>query len=240
MKSTRLLSLCMMSFFLCSCVAIAKDAKGKEVTKQIPAKEFSAIDLKGAADIVYTQGTSTQVSVTAPEDIIGLVDVTVSGKTLIISTRKLEDKQKYRNFKITVNASTPLLNSVDVSGAGDIMLKGAVNLDQLGVNIKGAGDLKAEDLHCQDLNIDVKGAGDVSLNGTAKKAALRVRGAGDVNAFNFKVESLLVDVKGAGDVECNASELSINNSGAGDIVYKGNPVIKEMSNRGVGTIRSAK
>lgn len=240
MKTTKLLCLLVMSFLVCSCFVVAKDAKGKEITKQIPAKNFSVIELKGAADIVYTQERNGLISVTAPEDVIGLIDVSVRNNTLSVSTQRMDETCINRNFKITVKASSPMLSSIDVRGAGDITLQGAVNLNQLGVTVKGAGDLKAENLHCRDLNLNISGAGDVDLKGEAQKAVYMVKGAGDIDAFNFKVNSLVIDLSGAGDIKCNASELSIENKGAGNVAYKGNPVIKQISSSGVGTVKSVK
>ena len=240
MKTTKLFGLLVMSFLVSSCFAVAKDAKGKEITKQIPAKNFSAIELKGAADIVYTQERNGRITVTAPEDVIGLIDVSVRNNTLSVSTQRMDEARRNRNFNITVKASSPMLSNIDVRGAGDITLQGTMNLNELGVKVKGAGDLKAEDLHCRNLSLDISGAGDVNLQGEAQKAVYMVKGAGDIDAFNFRVHSLVVDVSGAGDVECNASELSIENKGAGNVTYKGNPVIKQINSQGIGTIKSSK
>ena len=239
MKTTKNLSLLMLSFLLCCCTAIAKNEYGKKVTKEIPAKKFATINLKGAADVIYTQANDTRVSVTAPEKIMNLIEVSVSNNTLNISTEKLSKNGFYNeNPSITLTISSPTLTDILSAGSGDFTLKGTVVLNQLNAIYKGSGDFKTENLNCQNLYLEFKGSGDAQLIGKASKATFMIKGSGDIRALDFKVGSLIIDSKGSGDIKCNASEISIDSSGSGSVKYKGSSVIKKISSRGSGNVEA--
>lgn len=222
---------------LSSCMVKANSYSKKDVTKEIRVNAFNSLVSSGVADIIYTQEKTTHISVKAPEDYIHLVKVSQKGKTLYISTQSEKRKEAP---KVTITMSSPELVNIEASGVGDIDLKGATILNQLTIDNRAVGDINIENLTCKNIHINTRSVGDIRLGGTADTATYQSAAVGDIDAYNFKVGSLVIKSSAVGNIKCNASELSIDNNGIGNINYKGAPVIKKIKNNGVGSIKSKK
>ena len=78
----------------------------------------------------------------------------------------------------------------------------------------------------------------VTLNGSADSASIDNNGVGALKAYDFVVKNLRINNSGVGSVEVNAVEsIKMNNNGVGSIKHKGDAVIKESNNDGVGKIK---
>jgi len=85
----------------------------------------------------------------------------------------------------------------------------------------------------------VSGAGNVTATGEVDLVEVEVTGAGDVVLSELVAGDASVEISGAGDVHVYASDsLSASVSGAGDIVYSGDPQQVEKDVSGVGEIRA--
>jgi len=87
-------------------------------------------------------------------------------------------------------------------------------------------------------SISLDGAGNFKINaGAASELDLSLSGAGDIDAQNFQVKKITITHSGVGTSKIWATDtLNVNLSGAGKILYKGNPT-KNVNKTGVGTIK---
>jgi hypothetical protein len=56
---------------------------------------------------------------------------------------------------------------------------------------------------------------------------------------DFKVDKVKVSAQGVGNVEVYAAnEIVIDARGVGNVIYKGNPKSKQISNHGIGSVKA--
>lgn len=244
------------STLLMACISVEIDRKGVRVgnsqairasrhiitrTMENPAA-FSKIVVSGVGDVEYVQSTdgTTSVSIIAPDNVMEILEVHSSGGTLTVSTKRGFHIVGLGGNDMEVRATSPSLDAVRISGAGDVSIDKVLSTKDLTVTVSGVGDIEIDDLQCENVEIRVSGAGDVDVErGTAVEASYTVSGVGDIDVDGLRAQRVEARVSGTGDVECYASE-SINArvSGVGSIVYYGNPGSVEKSRSGIGSIQA--
>lgn len=237
MLSTLLLTAGLLS----SCVYMGEGIQPskKLITRDYKVKEFNKIDAGTVGDIYYTQSADgkTDVQIYGSDNIVALIQVAVKDSTLLLSIDKSKKVRNFKKMKITI--TSPTLNSISFKGVGDVHIDNGLTTDNLYVESKGVGDVKIKSLTCSSLNVQSMGVGNVKLAGTVQAATLHSKGVGNIEAGNLQANIVEASSQGVGDITCNAVE-SINAAvrGVGSIKYKGNPTIKSLNKKGVGTIKN--
>lgn len=205
---------------------------GTERTEKRQIGAFTALEVGGAYDVEIVAGQSASLEISGDDNLLALISTEVRGNTLYITSKEhLSPKLKLR-----IKATTQNIESVESSGASDVRLS-QVNNEKLRIETSGAGSVDVS-VKTKVLTIETSGAASVKASGTAEKFEVETRGAGDVNAQGLQARTVKVDVSGAGDVEVNVSEeLDVRVSGAGDIVYHGDPKSVNKSISGAGSVR---
>ena len=237
MLSTLLLTAGLLS----SCVYMGEGIQPskKLITRDYKVKEFNKIDAGTVGDIYYTQSADgkTDVQIYGPDNIVALIQVAVKDSTLLLSIDKSKKVRNFKKMKITI--TSPTLNSISFKGVGDVHIDNGLTTDNLYVESKGVGDVKIKSLTCSSLNVQSMGVGNVKLAGTVQAATLHSKGVGNIEAGNLQANIVEASSQGVGDITCNAVEFIIAAvRGVGSIKYKGNPTIKSLNKKGVGTIKN--
>ncbi len=233
MKS--ILILIFTSVLMFSCTITGEPGNGNIESKEIPINDFNSINLLRNADLIYEQkaGDSASLKVEIDENLMPFLDIKVENGCLVVSTTK-----DINSTYFTVYANSAVLKEVKMSGAGDVTLKGNINSDRLSVSASGAGNLYAENLYCDDVNVSLSGAGNIILAGNAYQTRLNVGGAGSIKASGLSSVKTYSQLSGMGSIRLNVSDsLDARVSGMGSIVYKGNPSYKNTSVSGLGSIK---
>lgn len=204
----------------------AKKDNKKTVTKTFDVETFHAINVKSFFDVEFVQASGKEsVEVTAPGNIMSLIDVSVKGGTLTLScksSKKIADSDKPK-ISVYVQAST--LDNLKLSGSGDFTTK-RLKSDKLNINISGTGDAKLGKVECTSFSAKVSGSGDVEIGGNlavSKNADMLVSGSGDISAKNFSCRYLDIKVSGASDVDIDnidCTNITVTVSGASKVSLK--------------------
>lgn len=110
----------------------------------------------------------------------------------------------------------------DVSGSGNIELKGKCR--RFDSDVSGSGKVDLNVAIAERADFGVSGSGKIMAEGSAPSVQATISGSGKVLAANLVAERCEVRISGSGDVEINVkSELDANISGSGSVSYKGNP-----------------
>lgn len=207
---------------------------GKVVTQTIETPAFTHIHQIGNADIKFTQGDELKVEAYGNEKAIAQNDITVQNGTLIV---KYKDESTGTVPTIKLLVTAPNLESIVVSGSGDIDIKDEATLEgDLSILIKGAGDVDVERVKCQNLSILISGSGDITAKKIKckKKADISISGAGDMKA-DLKASDINVSISGAGDADLDVKcqNLTVSAGGTGEIELKGEcaHLTKQLSGR---------
>lgn len=201
---------------------------------------FKGVDLQGSFDVYITQGPNESVKVEAPSDIIERIKTEVNGGVLKIYNKGNSSDWNFNLFgshkKVLIYVVAKDLNSISVSGSGDVFFKNGITTPSLKLRVSGSGDLNGK-VQVKDLETSVTGSGDVRLTGSAASSDVRVSGSGDFRGSDLITVSTAVRVSGSGDASVNAStKIDASVSGSGDVRYSGNPKSVSKSKSGSGDI----
>jgi hypothetical protein len=198
--------------------------------------DFNGIKIGDAFNVSITQSESNTLKVNAPADVLPQIKTVVTDGILTITSEGKIKTEKPVEIIIGVKA----LNSLDVSGSADVKTENQLVCDKLTIESNGAGDVKM-DVKANAIKTKISGAGDVNLTGSSKMLEAIVDGAGDLKASNLETEKTIAKVSGAGDAKINVTQsLDADVSGAGSIIYKGNPAERNVNITGAGSIRESK
>lgn len=172
-------------------------ASSKYETRAVATAPFSKIEATTIGDITYTQKDGApSVKVTAPDNIIGLLDISVGNGTLRIST-KGRHSLNLNGQKVEISVSSPSLTAVTLAGAATMRTGGTLTAQSLSLSISGAGAFTAPTVSCTDgLHVGVSGAGKVDIgNAKARNADVEASGAGKMK-INATTAEATFDLSG--------------------------------------------
>ena len=110
----------------------------------------------------------------------------------------------------------------DVSGSGDIVLKGKCK--NFNSDVSGSGKVDLNMAIASEAEFGISGSGKILASGSASVVKAHISGSGKVLAANLTTDRCDIRISGSGDVEINVqTELDANISGSGTVSYKGNP-----------------
>jgi len=225
----------------------ANKAQGHYVSRMVeklPA--FDTINVQGDIDVDFMQHPTATVHASGPQK--ALETVTVRAKNNVLEISYLPQRMTKNSGKVRVMITGPDLHEVTVNNAGDVHVRGSLNVQDLTVTLTQEGEFSADGLTVQNLHIHAAGKseadinrldahhvqavaddnGDIELAGLALTAELQNHGTGDIDASDLRVQTATASVNGKGEISVSAYEkLTAAVIGKGKIKYKGSPVSLE-------------
>jgi hypothetical protein len=183
-------------------------------------ENFDRIDVSGHFDIYLKKGEKAEVRVEAREMDLDEIITKVNGATLRIEStrRNFRDGQKGIIY-ITFTS----LRDIDMSGAGKIISESVIQVDDLKIELSGAGSIEVE-VDVKNFDVSLSGAGNVEVVGKSQKAEINISGAGNFRGFKLISEEVEVRMSGVGKAQVYATEvLDAEASGVGSVRYRGEP-----------------
>jgi hypothetical protein len=185
---------------------------------------FNAVNVAGPYDVYIKQGATESVKVEAPADMINRILTEVNGGVLKIYSRHNNWNWGFswgHHRKIVVYVVAKDLNSINISGSGDVSFKDGITANSLKLKITGSGDMTGR-VEAKTLESSITGSGDMRLSGHAENSTISVIGSGDFTARNLITVNSSVRVSGSGDAYVNASQrVDAAVNGSGDVHYSG-------------------
>lgn len=202
------------------------------------AKDFHGINVSNAFDVYMTQGNEEAVAISASEDKFKeRIKVEVKDGILYVH---YENGLKWNSgrMKLKVYISFKNIDKLNVSGACDVFLMSDFKADELKIHFSGASDLKGEGkLDVKKLFVDLSGASDIKVRGTSSQLNVEASGASDFRGFDFTTDYCDVRASGASSIQITVNkELSAQASGASDVHYKGDGMIRDIKTSGASNI----
>lgn len=219
--------------FMAGCEVI--HGSGHVVTEKRSLSEFDQLILEGEGEVRFTQADTLRLSIEAEDNLIDELITRVHGDTLTIKTR---DRVLLAPTEpILYHVEAPSLSSLRIDGSGELRA-GALETQELDVEIRGSGTLRIEDLTARALSTDISGSGDVRLGGEIETQDVQISGSGEYRCKNLKSADAHVSVSGSGEVEVFVSDtLEVEISGSGDVAVRGTPKT-HVDISGSGDVRS--
>ena len=146
---------------LCACGLRAVRGSGRLVTESRDVRDFDRVSLTGSGEVILIQGEEESLTIETNDNVMRDVTSEVKGGTLTLGTEsgKLISATQLR-FTVTVRD----LAGLTVSGSGDITAE-RVDTDRLEVRVSGSGDVQIDALTADRVEVRISGSGDVALAG---------------------------------------------------------------------------
>jgi len=162
---------------------------------------FTRVDNEDSVNLHLHVGQPRKLRVSAGEKVIRDVKTTVKDGTL----RVRFDHHGWGGQSVDIDAWTPSLT---------------------GIAADGSGDIDAEGLRSDALDVRSDGSADLRLNGAAGALKVDLGGSGDAQLGGLQARQAQVVVGGSGDAEVRADDrLDVKVDGSGDVRYHGQPAI---------------
>ncbi|MFB0612175.1 head GIN domain-containing protein [Aurantiacibacter poecillastricola] len=192
------------------------EGSGNVVRREVAIGNFDRLELGGPMDVEIRQSATPGLVIMAEDNLIDLVEVEVEeqGGTLVLSTRG--------SFRTRIGlravATVPDLESVSITGSGDIDLAG---------------------WEADRLDLGIEGSGDIRLNGRVDTVRAKIDGSGDIDLRSADIREARASVNGSGDIRLGSLDrLTARINGSGDIDARDVRVV-DQAVYGTGDIRIA-
>jgi len=219
-----------------SCIFNFNGIKGNgEIKKESRTiNDFSEIEISGVYKVYLTQGTSNSLTLEGDENLMQYITTKNEGNNLIIDSKENLNPTN----DIIIYLSFVNLESIDLSGACEVVSQGQLKFDNLEIEGSGACEFTM-DMNADKVDFDVSGASEMRLSGKANQVKIDGSGAIEIKAFDFVINDCDVELSGASKAKVNVvHNLSIDLSGASSFTYKGGAKILKQSISGASSIRS--
>ncbi len=167
-------------------------------------------------DIELTLGDENRLEVTMEDNFHEYLDLDVRGGVLKIRFEKgvRIKSRKPMTMKLTLSS----LETAVLSGSGDLEAEDLV-CEDLELKLSGSGDVAIEGLRARSLDATLTGSGDLALRrADLGDASLSLTGSGDLVARKLEAGNCEVSITGSGDIRVGgkADALRLRLSGSGD------------------------
>ena len=184
---------------------------------------FNAVTVSGAGKVYFREGEEF-LKISAPDNLIDKIRVSVEGSTLVIkpdfnSVKNLDDLLVY-------NICCPSLEGIKVSGSVDFISEGVVSCPDFYVSASGSSDVILRGLDCSgDAEFSLSGSSDLKARGIkARSFDASLSGSCDMEVDGLEAEKVQIGGSGATDVEIKGLltiDMDVALSGSGDITLAG-------------------
>ncbi len=234
MKKIILFAACSVFFMLCKAQdELIVDANAS--VRQL-AGTFNKIRISNAIKVIITQGDAESLAVSAAEEKYKEEIKTVIENNLLKIYYSGNNNWRNNDRQLKVYVSFKNISLIQVSGASDVVGVGKIKLKDLAINVSGASTIKGQ-FYTDKLDLDMSGASKAKLYGMVTLLSVKCSGASDAEAFNLESSVCNANASGASDMEINvAKEINAVASGASNIKFKGEAVIKNVKASGAASI----
>ncbi|HVS98298.1 MAG TPA: head GIN domain-containing protein [Puia sp.] len=200
-------------------------------------KGYHGIEVSDAIDLYLSHGDEETVVVSA-RDIRWRDRIRTEVEDGILRISLPDHGLSLGNLKLKAYVSFTTLDRLTASGASDVFVDGVIAGDELSISLSGASDFKGA-VRVRKLRMEQSGASDAHLTGAVSGlVSIHSTGASNIKGYDLVTESCDVHASGAADIHITVNkELSADLSGASNVYYKGNGVIRETHSSGASNIK---
>ena len=199
---------------------------GKVVTIDRSTADYDHIAVAGWFDVELVEGTEGQLKIRGEENLLEYIKTEVKEDKLVIKVKNgvnLKPSSWGNGGGIHVTVPVEEVESVSLSGSGDVVSNMTLKADEFSTRVSGSGDVSLS-IEAETVEASLTGSGDINLSGQAASLEVRVSGSGDVKAYELNANNVEATISGSADVRVTANEMLVARvSGSGDIHYRGNP-----------------
>lgn len=215
-----LLSICIVC---CAATSFAQEqlvVDANAVSRNLT-ESFNKIKIASNFKLVLSQSAEQGLALSASDNkYLEEIYTEVENNTLKIYS-KGGYSRRAKGMQVIVYVAFKELKELNVSGAADVQVLGALSGDFLTIEMSGASVFKGK-VNIAKLSLNLSGASTASLTGKSKETDLHCSGASDVNGYELVSGTVKATASGASDIKVFVDqELTADASGASHIYYRG-------------------
>lgn len=206
---------------------------GNITTARYELGDFTRVCNKGTFNIFVHPATSDYVEVEADDNLQDRIRLKNKDGELQLETTEND----YAPTRFFVHIHLRNLESLHQDGTGFIIANDTLRGTDLEYKHTGTGTTKLTTAYTS-IDGDFSGVGNVSWIGTTTNFSLDYKGTGNFFAFDLACENIDMDHNGTGNFELTVTrKFTLKHRGSGNVVYRGNPSIKDFKYRTSSSIR---
>ncbi|MBK8855104.1 MAG: DUF2807 domain-containing protein [Saprospiraceae bacterium] len=188
---------------------------GNIISQEVALTQFQDIELQNSCNVEIMSGPEYKASISDHSNLIQYIKFEVSGSKLIIRNEPETINLRNSKAKVIIFIPSTDLNSLSISGSGNITLKTRIN-NISKIHISGSGNVTSE------------------VASTTKNLVLSISGSGNIDLLSIQTQKANCNISGSGNINMATSDsLNIAISGSGNVFYKGEPtIVKTISGSG--------
>ncbi|MBE0646605.1 MAG: DUF2807 domain-containing protein [Bacteroidales bacterium] len=217
-----MLFMCLAGFYSCEKVK----GKGEVVSQTRDVTGFTGISLAIDATIYFSPDSNYYLEIMAQQNMLDILETDIGSNNSL--TIKYKDGVVVGNHEpIKIFIAGPAIQSLTISGAGDILVDTPWLNALKTISISGSGNVSVTELDGDELFVNISGAGNVEATfGSVNYQEIKISGSGNVELVGVESDTTFVNISGAGNVTAWVTKLlDVTISGSGNVSYKGDPVI---------------
>lgn len=216
---------------------------GKEAEREIPLAEFDRMRLNPHLAYVLIQDSLDKVVIKGGENLVNLVDCTVSDKLLEITNKNRCAFLRNAKKELLVEIHFTTVINIHYEGTEYLRSVGTIHSDYFTLMVRdGAGpvDLTMDSEH---IDADIShGWGDYTLHGTTASARIGARSNGYCDVYDLTItDSVYVASDSPGNIKVRANGIPMAGfiKSSGNILYKGTPSSIAIVRSGTGEVKNS-
>ena len=222
-----------MALLLCACSLNVVRGSGRLVTESREVRNFDRVSLTGSGDVILTQGDRESLTIETDRNVMRYITSEVRDSTLTLGTKS---GTLVRPTRLKFTLAVKDLEGLTVSGSGDITAE-SLNADDLEIVVSGSGGVRVDALTAQDVQARISGSGNIELDGQATNSSVTVTGSGNYRGGDLRSETVSAKTSGSGDATVWATQsLDARVTGSGSVKYYGEPKTN-VSRSGSGDVK---
>jgi len=209
---------------------------------------FGSVKVQGPINIYIMQGSSEEMKLDAPADMLNELITEVDHGALKIHNKR-DNWFRNINFgrnnngnwwdhhpRITVYLTVKNIDAITVSGSGRVMFDNGLAANKLDLKMRGSGYLQGM-VDVKMLKGRISGSSHIKISGKAESSVVRISGSGDFSGQKLVTLNSSVHVSGSGHADVMANEtLAAVVRGSAHVGYTGDAKITNISRSGSGGI----
>jgi len=194
---------------------------GNVIQKSFDLSGFTRVEIGSAFIGDVKQGDDWSVVVSADDNIMERISITVEERTLRVRLYGF----RLNATRLRVDVTMPAIEALAVGGASRVTIGGFARQPAFAALLTGASQLSGE-LSADALTVHPSGASKVTLRGSGDLLSVSASGASHANLGELAVESADVKLSGASHATIHVSRtIDVSASGASHLNYSGNATV---------------
>lgn len=199
-----------------------------------PARDFTQVDLRAAADVSIHQGSGFSVHADGDPRLVDRLTADVRQGVLVLGWAP--GPSVHNNGRsLAVTITMPRTTSVAIGGAGSIALDHGSG-PAFGANVGGAGSITIASVGAERTVLAMAGAGKIVIAGSTGRLDADGSGVGSIDASALQAKGGRVSLSGTGRIHARIDgPVDVSLSGVGHVAIDGHPQCT-VHKSGIGSI----